>query len=110
MMQTRLLLIMIHEYTVRVVQPEVSVKVLCIVQPRLITSITPSRYIGTKIVATTDLLTVYAATAGDTFTGVINFANTMGLGANTTGSQIILWPGTTTTDWYGLGMASSKMV
>ena len=38
------------------------------------------------------------------------FANTMGLGATTTGSRIILWPGTITTDWYGLGMASSKMV
>ena len=34
----------------------------------------------------------------------------MGLGANTTGSRIILWSGATTTDWYGLGMASSKMV
>ena len=34
----------------------------------------------------------------------------MGLGADTMGSRIILWPGTTTTDWYGLGMASSKMV
>ena len=58
----------------------------------------------------TTTLTNYAAVAGDTFTGVITFANTMGLGTDTAGSRLILYPGSTTTDWYGLGMAASKMV
>jgi hypothetical protein len=33
----------------------------------------------------------------------------MSLGT-TTGTRINLWPGSTTTDWYGLGMAASKLV
>ena len=66
--------------------------------------------IGTKTVATTDLLTAYATTAGATFTGVITFPSTMSLGTTTTGTRINLWPGSTTTDWYGLGMAASKLV
>ena len=48
--------------------------------------------------ATTDLLTAYAATAGATFTGVITFPTTMSLGTTTTGTRINLWPGSTTTD------------
>ena len=34
----------------------------------------------------------------------------MSLGTTTTGTRINLWPGSTTTDWYGLGMAASKLV
>ena len=54
----------------------------------------------------TRTLTSYATVAGDTFTGVITFANTIGLGSDTTRSRIILFSGTTTTDkqawtWYG---------
>ena len=79
--------------------------------------------IGTKTVATTDIVTGYVTStsltttlagyttsAGDMFTGVITFTNTMGLGTDTTGSRLILYPGSTTTDWYGLGIAASKMV
>ena len=79
--------------------------------------------IGTKTVATTDIvtgyvtatsltttLTGYVPTTGATLTGVLTFANTMSLGTTTTGSRIILYPGSTTTDWYGLGMAASKLV
>ena len=40
--------------------------------------------IGTKTVATTDLLTVYATKAGATFTGVITFPTSMSLGITTT--------------------------
>ena len=32
------------------------------------------------------------------------------MGTTTTGARINLWPGSTTTDWYGLGMAASKLV
>ena len=66
--------------------------------------------IGTKTVATTDLLTAYAATAGATFTGVITFPTSMSLGTTAKGTRINLWPGSTTTDWYGLGMAASKLI
>ena len=84
--------------------------------------------IDTKTVATKDLIpsltyyvknfslattsTSHASVAGDTFKGVITFVNTMGLGTDTKGSRLILYPESTAIDqyWYGLGMAASKMV
>ena len=80
--------------------------------------------IDTKTVATKDLIpsltnyvknfslattsTSHATVAGDTFKGVITFVNTMGLGTDTKGSRLILYPGLTTTVWYILGMEPSK--
>ena len=52
----------------------------------------------------------YATVAGDTFTGVITFVNTMGLGTDTTSSRLALYPGSKTTDWYGMGRAAGKVV
>ena len=65
-------------------------------------------YVTSTSLSTT--LTGYATVAGDTFTGVITFANTMGLGTDTAGRRLILYPGSTTMDWSGLGIAAHKMV
>ena len=64
--------------------------------------------IGTKTVATTDIVTSYALLSNNTST--ITFANTMGLGTDTMGARLILYPGTGTLDWYGLGINSYTMV
>ena len=80
--------------------------------------------IGTKTVATTDQipsLLGYVTSSSLTTTlanyatitnnkSTITFANTMGLGTDTSGARLILYPGTGTLDWYGLGMNSYTMV
>ena len=77
--------------------------------------------IGTKTVATTDIVTGYVTFTSLTTTlagyatianntSTITFANTMSLGTDTTGARLILYPGTGTVDWYGLGMNSYTMI
>ena len=40
---------------------------------------------------------------GATSTGLITFANSMGLGTDLSAARMVLWPGTGN-EWYGFGM------